>query len=502
MWLSTLAAMDEELVSDSLVYRYNPSASPDGLRGSEGTFTLCSFWYVDALARSGYLEEAQLTFEKMLTYANHLGLYAEEIGLTGEQLGNFPQAFSHLSLINAAMNLDYQLDHGSGVVDPVIGKGRRPPDRTGPTATCRVRAHDDRTTHENEGDGRWWRTEAQERLERGRPGDLRDHRRPGTRDDVPVVVPARAARAARLPDRGGRGGRLDDRPARRARPHVDRRHRRTARRCGLRPVRRSAQLRAGRLRRRRDLRARRRGARRREDARVLPGDPAQPVRHGREGTRGCRADRARPGRHREAVRPRPEVGAGPRRRTAPVHRRVADLQDRPLPRQDGPRGDPLPPLRATRCSSPCGTATTSTACRSRWPRTSASRDRGHFYDPVGALRDVVVNHLMQVFAAVAMEAPAHGDTRHDQGPPDDAVPRDARSGPQALRARPVRRVSRGRRRRGRLHHRDVLRPATRGRELALVGGAVLHPHRQAPACDPDRGAAGLQALAEPRLRVA
>jgi GH15 family glucan-1,4-alpha-glucosidase len=125
MWLSTLDAMEDELVSDSLVYRYNPSASPDGLRGSEGTFTLCSFWYVDALARSGFLDEAQLVFEKMLTYANHLGLYAEEIGLTGEQLGNFPQAFSHLSLINAAMNLDYQLDHGSGFVDPVLAKGRR-----------------------------------------------------------------------------------------------------------------------------------------------------------------------------------------------------------------------------------------------------------------------------------------------------------------------------------------------------------------------------------------
>ncbi|GAA1765141.1 glycoside hydrolase family 15 protein [Agromyces humatus] len=125
MWLSTLDGMDEELVSDSLVYRYNPSASPDGLRGSEGTFTLCSFWYVDALARSGRLDEAQLVFEKMLTYANHLGLYAEEIGLTGEQLGNFPQAFSHLSLINAAVNLDYQLDHGSGFVDPVLSKGRR-----------------------------------------------------------------------------------------------------------------------------------------------------------------------------------------------------------------------------------------------------------------------------------------------------------------------------------------------------------------------------------------
>ncbi len=114
MWLSTLKAMDRELVSDSLVYRYNPGASPDGLRGDEGTFSLCTFWYVDALARSGRLEEARLVFEKMFTYANHLGLYSEEIGSTGEQLGNFPQAFSHLSLISAAVNLDRQLDHGPG----------------------------------------------------------------------------------------------------------------------------------------------------------------------------------------------------------------------------------------------------------------------------------------------------------------------------------------------------------------------------------------------------
>jgi GH15 family glucan-1,4-alpha-glucosidase len=112
MWLSTLDAMDGELVSDSLVYRYNPSASPDGLLGHEGTFSICTFWYVDALARSGRLEQARLAFEKMFTYANHLGLYAEEIGLTGEQLGNFPQAFTHLSLINAAINLNHQLDRG------------------------------------------------------------------------------------------------------------------------------------------------------------------------------------------------------------------------------------------------------------------------------------------------------------------------------------------------------------------------------------------------------
>ena len=114
LWLSTLDAMEGELVSDSLVYRYDPSASPDGLRGHEGTFSICTFWYVDALARSGRLEQARLTLEKMFTYANHLGLFAEEIGQTGEQLGNFPQAFTHLSLINAAINLDHQLDHGAG----------------------------------------------------------------------------------------------------------------------------------------------------------------------------------------------------------------------------------------------------------------------------------------------------------------------------------------------------------------------------------------------------
>ncbi|MGW1893269.1 glycoside hydrolase family 15 protein [Streptomyces sp. NPDC002004] len=108
-WLSTLDALGEELVSDSLVYRYDPQASPDGLQGTEGTFSICSFWYVEALTRAGRLDEARLAFEKMLTYANHLGLYAEEIGHTGEQHGNFPQAFTHLALISAAFNLDRTL---------------------------------------------------------------------------------------------------------------------------------------------------------------------------------------------------------------------------------------------------------------------------------------------------------------------------------------------------------------------------------------------------------
>jgi GH15 family glucan-1,4-alpha-glucosidase len=108
-WLSTLDAIGDELVSDSLVYRYNVEASPDGLQGDEGTFSMCSFWYVEALTRAGRVDEARLAFEKMLTYANHLGLYAEEIGPTGEQLGNFPQAFTHLALISAAYNLDRHL---------------------------------------------------------------------------------------------------------------------------------------------------------------------------------------------------------------------------------------------------------------------------------------------------------------------------------------------------------------------------------------------------------
>jgi GH15 family glucan-1,4-alpha-glucosidase len=109
LWLSTLDAIGNELVSDSLVYRYNVEASPDGLKGDEGTFSICSFWYVEALTRAGHVDEARLAFEKMLTYANHVGLYSEEIGATGELLGNFPQAFTHLALISAAANLDRQL---------------------------------------------------------------------------------------------------------------------------------------------------------------------------------------------------------------------------------------------------------------------------------------------------------------------------------------------------------------------------------------------------------
>jgi GH15 family glucan-1,4-alpha-glucosidase len=108
-WLSTLNAIGAELVTDSLVYRYDPAASPDGLEGDEGTFSICSFWFVEALAGAGRLAEARLAFEKMLTYANHLGLYSEQVGPSGELLGNFPQAFTHLALISAATCLDEHL---------------------------------------------------------------------------------------------------------------------------------------------------------------------------------------------------------------------------------------------------------------------------------------------------------------------------------------------------------------------------------------------------------
>jgi len=102
------------LLSNSLVYRYNPEETVDGLQGPEGTFNICTFWLVEALTRAGRvnpirLDEARLMFEQMLGYANHLGLYAEETGPSGESLGNFPQAFTHLGLISAAFNLDKAL---------------------------------------------------------------------------------------------------------------------------------------------------------------------------------------------------------------------------------------------------------------------------------------------------------------------------------------------------------------------------------------------------------
>jgi GH15 family glucan-1,4-alpha-glucosidase len=105
------------LSADGLVYRYDPRVAPDGLPGTEGTFNMCSFWLVESLTRAGrtdpgMLDEARLLFEQMLGYSNHLGLYAEQTGLSGEALGNFPQALTHLGLISAAFNLDRALSGG------------------------------------------------------------------------------------------------------------------------------------------------------------------------------------------------------------------------------------------------------------------------------------------------------------------------------------------------------------------------------------------------------
>ena len=109
-WLATLNAVDKILVEDSHVHRYKiGKAAPDGLPGQEGTFNMCTFWLAECLAHSGDLPRARFIFEKMLGYANHVGLYSEELGSAGEHLGNFPQAFTHLSLISAAYGLDRRL---------------------------------------------------------------------------------------------------------------------------------------------------------------------------------------------------------------------------------------------------------------------------------------------------------------------------------------------------------------------------------------------------------
>jgi GH15 family glucan-1,4-alpha-glucosidase len=109
-WIATLRGIEEELVSDSLVYRYRLSDNfSDGLTGQEGTFSMCSFWYVECLSRMGDLQKARFFFEKMLGYANHLGLYGEELGPRAQHLGNFPQGFTHLALISAAFDLDRRL---------------------------------------------------------------------------------------------------------------------------------------------------------------------------------------------------------------------------------------------------------------------------------------------------------------------------------------------------------------------------------------------------------
>lgn len=109
-WKSTLETIQKHLVEDAFVYRYHPAeGATDGLAGEEGSFTVCSFWYVECLASAGDLRQARLVFEKILSYANPVGLYSEQLGHRGNQLGNFPQALSHMSLIGAAVKLDQRI---------------------------------------------------------------------------------------------------------------------------------------------------------------------------------------------------------------------------------------------------------------------------------------------------------------------------------------------------------------------------------------------------------
>jgi GH15 family glucan-1,4-alpha-glucosidase len=107
MWLSAMRTIEERLVEDTLVRRYEVEQTHvDGLPDGDGSFTACSFWFVECLARAGEFEKAQLLFEKLLGYANHLGLYSEQLGANGQHLGKFPQAFTHLALISAATYLE------------------------------------------------------------------------------------------------------------------------------------------------------------------------------------------------------------------------------------------------------------------------------------------------------------------------------------------------------------------------------------------------------------
>jgi GH15 family glucan-1,4-alpha-glucosidase len=109
-WLSTLDVIGSGLGVDPLIFRYTRGDTLDGLPGEEGGFSACSFWYAEALVRAGRVDEGRLIFEKMLAYANHVGLYSEEVAISGEALGNFPQALTHLALISTAFQLDRSLD--------------------------------------------------------------------------------------------------------------------------------------------------------------------------------------------------------------------------------------------------------------------------------------------------------------------------------------------------------------------------------------------------------
>jgi GH15 family glucan-1,4-alpha-glucosidase len=124
----TVLAIADELSEEGLVLRYRVADTDDGFSAEEGTFTICSFWLVSALSEIGEIERAKGLCEKLLSYASPLQLYAEEIDpKTGRHLGNFPQAFTHLALINAVMHVirfDQQSEQSELSADRVLGRAR------------------------------------------------------------------------------------------------------------------------------------------------------------------------------------------------------------------------------------------------------------------------------------------------------------------------------------------------------------------------------------------
>ena len=110
---ATVLAIADELTEHGLVLRYKVDETEDGLSGTEGTFTICSFWLVSALSEIGERKRARKLCERLVSHGTALGLYAEEIEPTsGAQLGNFPQAFTHLALINAVSHVIADEQHG------------------------------------------------------------------------------------------------------------------------------------------------------------------------------------------------------------------------------------------------------------------------------------------------------------------------------------------------------------------------------------------------------
>jgi GH15 family glucan-1,4-alpha-glucosidase len=131
--VATVNAVCEELTVDGLVQRYKVQETDDGLVGEEGAFAICSFWLVSALAEIGERDRARTLCEKLLSYSSPLGLYAEEIDQgSGRHLGNFPQAFTHLALINAVMHV-IRADRALARDQPLLQVVRREPAANAPT---------------------------------------------------------------------------------------------------------------------------------------------------------------------------------------------------------------------------------------------------------------------------------------------------------------------------------------------------------------------------------